>query len=52
MGLLRKIWYNSNYHSAANMTPFEVVYSRPPPTMHQFLPGKNKAKAVTQDELL
>ncbi|KAF2289077.1 hypothetical protein GH714_026410 [Hevea brasiliensis] len=49
-------WYNTSYHSAA-MTPFEIVYGRPPPTLTQFLPGETKADAVaqnlsTRDELL
>lgn len=31
------------------MTPFEAVYSRPPPSLHQYLPGETKAEAVAEE---
>ena len=39
------------------MTPFEVVYGRPPPTLHAFLPGEIRAQSVldtlrSRDEVL
>ncbi|KAK8936447.1 hypothetical protein KSP39_PZI012366 [Platanthera zijinensis] len=32
--------YNTSYHHAANMTPFEAVYGRPPPSITRYLPGE------------
>ena len=38
--------YNTSAHLSAGTTPFEVVYGRPPPTIHDFLPGEIRAQAV------
>ena len=49
--------YNTSSHSASGMSPFEIVYGRPPPTIHDFLPGEVRAQAVldnlrSRDEML
>ena len=35
-------WYNTSYHTATRMTPFEVVYGQKPPTVLSYLPGVSK----------
>ncbi|KAK8942843.1 hypothetical protein KSP39_PZI009654 [Platanthera zijinensis] len=32
--------YNTSHHQAANTTPFEIVYGRPPPYIVRHLPGE------------
>lgn len=36
---LSKWWYNTNFHSSIQTTPFEVVYGQPPPIYLPYLPG-------------
>ncbi|KAK8954559.1 hypothetical protein KSP39_PZI002898 [Platanthera zijinensis] len=38
--------YNTSYHSASRMTPFEIVYGRPPPTLGSYEPGSTALPAV------
>lgn len=50
-----KYWYNTSFQSAISKPPFEIVYGRPPPVLHQFL--QTRVKAVPQhfqdrDEIL
>lgn len=40
-------WYNSSHHTAVEMSPFEAVYGRPSPTLHQFFPGGNKGRCCS-----
>ena len=42
-------WYNTSFHTAAQSTPFEIVYGRPPPTITRFIPGETLVEAVAQD---
>lgn len=39
-------WYNTTYHSAIKMTPFEAVYSRPPPSISSYVPGSTVVHVV------
>jgi hypothetical protein len=41
-------WYNTSYHTATWMTPFEVVYGKNPPLVLSYLPGVSKVQAVDQ----
>ena len=34
-----KYWYNTSYHTATRMTPFEAVYGRPLVTIHLYVHG-------------
>jgi hypothetical protein len=40
--------YNTSLQSALKMTPFEVVYGRPPPTLIPFWSGSTRVAAVDQ----
>ncbi|KAL1544617.1 hypothetical protein AAHA92_21443 [Salvia divinorum] len=40
--------YNTSNHSASGTTPFEVVYGRPPPTLHSYLSGEIRAQAIVE----
>jgi hypothetical protein len=39
-------WYNTSYHTATCMTPFEVVYGQKPPSVLSYLLGASKVQAV------
>jgi hypothetical protein len=41
-------WYNTSYHTATRMTPFEEVYGQKPPSVLSYLPGTSKVQAVDQ----
>jgi hypothetical protein len=41
-------WYNTSYHTATHMTPFEVVYGQNPPSVLSYLLGVLKVQAVDQ----
>jgi hypothetical protein len=43
---LAEWWYNTSYHTATRMTPFEVVYGQKPPSVLSYLPGALKVQAV------
>lgn len=38
--------FNMGFQSSAGMTPFEVVYGRPPPQLVPFLPGEVRVQAL------
>lgn len=49
--------YNTSTHSAHNLTPFELVYGRPPPTLLSYVKGTAlvepvEKKLVERDQLL
>nr|GEV10067.1 hypothetical protein [Tanacetum cinerariifolium] len=43
---LDELWYNSNFHTATQSTPFETVYGVPPPIHVPYLGGLSKVEAV------
>jgi hypothetical protein len=45
---LAEWWYNTSYHTATCMTPFEVVYGQKPPSVLSYLPGTSKVQVVDQ----
>lgn len=45
---LAEFWYNTNYHTAIQMSPYEVVYGQPPPIHLPYLPGESKVAVVAQ----
>ena len=43
---LAKFWYNTSYHLAIGVTPFEALYGRPPPTILTYVPGTASIQEV------
>jgi hypothetical protein len=43
-----KWWYNTSYHTATRMTPFEAIYGQNPPSVLSYLLGTSKVQAVDQ----
>ncbi|GKA86442.1 retrotransposon-related protein [Tanacetum coccineum] len=43
---LAEFWYNTNYHTTINTTPFEVVYGQTPPTHVSYMAGDSHVEAV------
>ncbi|GKA20901.1 retrotransposable element Tf2, partial [Tanacetum coccineum] len=43
---LAEFWYNTNYHTAINTTPFEVVYKQKPPTHVTYMAGYSHVEAM------
>ena len=41
-----EFWYNTTFHVSIGRTPFEVVYSRQPPSIIRFLSNETKVAAV------
>jgi hypothetical protein len=39
-------WYNTSYHMATRMTPFEAVYGHKPPSILPYIPGVSKVQEV------
>lgn len=46
---LAEFWYNTTFHSATQMTPFEIVYGQPPPVHLPYLPGEAKVQVVAKN---
>ena len=47
---LAEYWFNTNYHSATKVTPYEVVYGFPPPRLLDYIP--RTTQVVVVDSLL
>ena len=45
---LAEFWYNTNYHTAIQMSPFEAVYGQAPPQHLPYLPGETKVAVVAR----
>ncbi|GKB14846.1 reverse transcriptase [Tanacetum coccineum] len=46
-GLLNSIyWYNTNKHSSANVTPYEVVYGQTSPLHNPYMAGKSDVETI------
>ena len=45
---LAEFWFNTNYHTATKLTPFETLYGFQPPTLLDYIPGLTKAAAVEE----
>lgn len=45
---LAEFWYNTTFHTATQITPFEAVYGRPPPVHLPYLPGESKVDVVAK----
>jgi len=43
---LAEWWYNTTFHSATELTPYEVVYNQPPPVHLPYVPVETKVDAV------
>jgi hypothetical protein len=43
---LAEWWYNTNYHSATKMTPYEVLYGVPPPIHIPYFPRDSAVESV------
>lgn len=43
--------YNTAYHTATKMSPYEVVYGQPPPSLHVYEAGTTKLDMVDQSLL-
>jgi hypothetical protein len=43
---LAEWWYNTSYHTATHMNPFETVYGQKPPSVLSYLLGASKVQVV------
>lgn len=52
-----ELWYNTTFHASTGMTPFQALYGRLPPSLHNYRNGESSVHEVDQslaarDELL
>lgn len=45
---LAEYWYNSTYQSAIRMSPFEVLYGRPPLTLKDYITGSTAVASLDE----
>ncbi|GJS54525.1 ty3-gypsy retrotransposon protein [Tanacetum coccineum] len=43
---LAEFWYNTSYHSAIEMTPFQALYGRPPPSLPRYTLGSSQVASI------
>ncbi|GJT08301.1 gypsy/ty3 retroelement polyprotein [Tanacetum coccineum] len=43
---LAELWYNANYHSVLNTTPYEVLYGQTPPIRIPYVSGESRVDSV------
>ncbi|KAL8151213.1 hypothetical protein V2J09_021021 [Rumex salicifolius] len=43
---LAEWWYNTNFHTAIQCSPYEILYGQPPPLHLPYLPGESASVAV------
>lgn len=43
---MAEFWYNTNFHTSIQTTPFEVLYGQAPPIHMPYLPGESSVDAV------
>ncbi|KAL4587069.1 hypothetical protein LXL04_011719 [Taraxacum kok-saghyz] len=43
---LAEYWYNTTYHSAIEMPPFQALYGRPPPSFPHYTMGSSKVASI------
>ena len=45
---LAEFWYNTDFHSATQTTPYEAVYGQPPPAHLPYMAGESKVQVVAK----
>ena len=45
---LAEYWYNTNYHSTLDITPFQALFGIPPPLLIPYIPGDSPIATVDQ----
>lgn len=45
---LTEFWYNSSFHYAIGMTPFEALYGRAPSSIKDYAPGTSKIGSLDE----
>lgn len=43
---LTEYWYNTNFHSSLQTTPFQALYGYPPPLQGTYVPGDSSLPVV------
>ncbi|KAI9157842.1 hypothetical protein LWI28_028922 [Acer negundo] len=44
-----KYWYNTSHHASINMSPFELMYRRPPPMLSTYEKGTTRNEKVERE---
>jgi hypothetical protein len=47
---LAEYWFNTSYHAATKLSPFEALYGYKPPNLLEFVPGT--IRVATVEDLL